>query len=134
MLNKLRKGLRGFGRNSEGGATVEAVLWIPMFFFIFGLITDVALIFNGHSLIMRTIQDANRNYSVGRLTTESAAKAWIEAKLDNLAPNANATVTEYAGVVTTVVVVPATDLEALGMFDVINNLEITVTSQHFIEY
>lgn len=134
MAKGLGKFFRGFARKSDGGATVEAVLWLPAFFIIFGLIVDVSMIFNGHSLIMRTIQDGNRNFSVGRLSSTAATEAWVEARLQNLAPHAVATTTEYAGVATTVVVVPATDLEILGMFNVLNNINLTIRSDHFIEY
>ncbi|MDH5798544.1 MAG: pilus assembly protein [Paracoccaceae bacterium] len=134
MTKWLGTSLRRFRRNSEGNATIEAVLWIPAFFMIFSLIADVSMIFNGHSLIMRTIQDANRNYSVGRFSTTTETSTWVEAQLNNLSPNANAVTSEYAGIATTVVTVPISDLQILGLFNVLGNFDITVRSQHFIEY
>ena len=54
-------GLGRFKRDKTGSATIEAVLWLPLFFAAFGLMTDAAMVFNGHSRVMRVIQDANRN-------------------------------------------------------------------------
>lgn len=130
--------LFGFARKQDGTATVETVLWLPLFFLAFGLMTDAAMIFNGHSRVTRVVQDANRNLSVGRygidMNTATVATAnYIETELAQLAPNANASTSVTAGVATTVVTVPATDLEILGMFSALNGLTLTITSQQFIE-
>lgn len=126
--------LRGFWRRADGSATIEAVLWLPLFFAAFGLMTDAAMVFNGHSRVTRVIQDANRNLSVGRLNDEAETETYIETALAGLSPNANATTTITAGVATTIVTVPARDLEILGMFSALNNLNLTITSQQYIEF
>ncbi len=110
------------------------MLWLPLFFAAFGLMTDAAMVFNGHSRVMRVIQDANRNLSVGRLNTELETETYILTALSGLAPNATASTQIIAGVATSVVQVPATDLEILGMFSALNSLQITVTSQQYIEF
>ncbi len=127
-------GLGRFKRDKTGSATIEAVLWLPLFFAAFGLMTDAAMVFNGHSRVMRVIHDANRNLSVGRLNTELEAETYILTALSGLAPNATASTQIIAGVATSVVQVPATDLEILGMFSALNSLTITVTSQQYIEF
>jgi len=137
--NAARTGLRGrllrrFRSDTQGSATIEVVLWLPLFFAAFGLMTDAAMVFNGHSRVMRVIQDANRNLSVGRLDTEIEAETYITTALAGLSPNATASTTITAGVATTVVQLPARDLEILGMFSALNNLNLTVTSQQFIEF
>jgi hypothetical protein len=54
--------------------------------------------------------------------------------LNALAPNATASTTITAGVATSVVQVPATDLEILGMFSALNSLTLTITSQQYLEF
>jgi len=134
MKKLLCSRFRAFGRDSEGSATIESVLWLPLFLAAFALMTDVAMIFNGHSRVLRVVQDANRNLSVGRLDTESETEEYIIAALGTLSPNLTADTAIEAGVATSTAIVPASDLQILGMFSAISSLNISVTSQHFIEY
>lgn len=134
MKKLLCSRFRAFGRDSEGSATIESVLWLPLFLAAFALMTDVAMIFNGHSRVLRVVQDANRNLSVGRLDTESETEEYIIAALGTLSPNLTADTEIVAGVATSTAIVPASDLQILGMFSAITSLNISVTSQHFIEF
>lgn len=134
MSKLLPNGLRRFLRNSEGSATVESVLWLPVFFALFGLMTDAAMIFNGHSRVMRVIQDGNRNFSTGRFSNTDETEAWIIAELSGLSNNITVVTEELSGVATTTAFVPARDLEILGMFSALNEMTISITSQHYIEY
>ena len=54
-----------FWCDQDGSATIEAVLWIPMFFFMLLLVMEGSLIFNAQSLAMRIVQDTNRAIAVG---------------------------------------------------------------------
>ena len=47
--------LSRFRRDEEGSATIEAVLWIPMFMFLTVLIADTSFIFFGRAQAMRLI-------------------------------------------------------------------------------
>ncbi len=134
MFKLLPNVIRRFFRNSEGSATVESVLWLPIFFALFGLMTDATMIFNGHSRVLRVVQDANRNLSTGRLETEIATEAWVVAELANLSTNVIVDTQIVAGVATTTARLPAVDLEILGMFSALNNMTVAVTSQHYIEF
>jgi Flp pilus assembly protein TadG len=125
---------RNLLHREDGSATVETVLWLPLFFAAFGLMTDAAMVFNGHSRVTRILQDANRNLSVGRFVDEDETETYILAALNALAPNATASTTVTAGVATSVVQVPATDLEILGMFSALNSLTLTITSQQYLEF
>ena len=111
-------------RREDGSATVETVLWLPLFFAAFGLMTDAAMVFNGHSRVTRILQDANRNLSVGRFVDEDETETYILAALNALAPNATASTTVTAGVATSVVQVPATDLEILVSVRLLSALNI----------
>jgi len=134
MSKMLPNGLRRFLSKSEGSGTVKSVLWLPIFFLLFGMMTDVSMIFNRQSRVLRVVQDANRNLSVGRLDTEAETEAWVASELVGLSPNVIVDTQIVAGVATTTATVPAVDLEVLGLFSALNNLNVSVTSQHFIEF
>lgn len=125
--------LKNFLRRSDGTATVETVLWFPLFIAVFGLMLDVAMIFHGQAKVLRVVQEGNREYSIGRLTNEAAAKAYIEAELAALGIQATATTTEVAGVAHTLVTVPANQLQVIGYFTAFSSLQLTITAEHMIE-
>lgn len=134
MSAQIIKKLLRFRSDTKGSSTIEAVMWLPVFIGIFALMTDAAMIFNGHSRVMRIVQDANRNLSIGRLITEDETEDYIVAALSNLSPNAVADTEIIAGVATTIVTVPTSDLEIIGMFPALNSIDMQITSQHLIEF
>ena len=123
-----------FLKDDKGSSTIEAVLWLPIFFALFGLMADTAMIFNGYSRVLRVIQDGNRNMSVGRLDTPVELENYVTLALQDLSPNATVASEVSAGVVTTTASIPAADLEILGMFSALNSLTIQVESQQYIEF
>ena len=133
---QVKKRSARFLRRDDGSAMVEAVLWLPIFLVIFGLMVDSALVFHGQSKVLRVVQDANRNMSIGRLDTDADVETYITTRLAvyGITPSTATAVTDTTtGVVTTTVVVPAVQLQALGYFDALLNLEIPVVAQHMRE-
>ena len=122
-----------FLRRNDGAATVETILWFPLFIAVFGLMLDVSMIFFGKSKVLRVIQDGNREYSVGRITTEAATETFIENQLAQLGIQAVATTTEVAGVAHTLVTVQASQLQVLGYFTAFSGLELNITAEQMIE-
>ena len=90
--------LKRFTRADDGSATVEFVIWLPMVLLAFGLTVDVSMIFHSQSQVLRVIQDANRNASIGRLRTSAEAEDYIETRLHGASATANATSSITAGV------------------------------------
>ncbi|NNE87756.1 MAG: hypothetical protein HKN27_06735 [Silicimonas sp.] len=133
IQKRISQRIRRFLGKDDGTATVEAVLWFPIFILIFGLMVDAAMIFHGQAKVLRVVQDANRNYSIGRLRTEAETQAYVVQTLANLNIAAEALTIENAGVATTIVKIPASELQILGYFTALNNLEILVTADHLIE-
>lgn len=125
--------LRRFLKNETGTATVETVLWFPLFIAVFGLMLDVAMIFHGQAKVLRVVQDGNREYSIGRITTETAAETYIEGILAQIGIRGDATTTEVAGVAHTVVRVQANELQVLGYFTAFSNLQLSIAAEHMIE-
>ncbi len=103
-------------RSDSGAATVEAVLWLPMFVMIVALLADVSMMFHGQSRLLRVAQDANRNLSINRLTSEAQAQDFVISHLSNVSPNTQATTSiSPTGLITTTVSVPLNDLDLFGV-------------------
>jgi Flp pilus assembly protein TadG len=135
-LRGLHSSVTCFFRRSDGTATVEAVLWFPIFIAVFGLMVDSAMIFNGQAKVLRVVQDANRNLSIGRLDTDAEVEDYIRAELAMIGVTPSRTEAQSdatTGTVSTLVVVPARQLQLLGYFSVLMNLELPVTAQHMRE-
>ncbi len=122
-----------FKEDERGTATIESLLWMPVFFYLFILITDVSFIFYGKAEALRIIQDGNRAYSVGKFEDNADASGYIEGRLRTFAPGATVTTSTTAGIITTVATMAASDLMAVGTIPGFLGIEIQVTAQHYQE-
>ena len=123
-----------FHRNEDGASTVETVLWIPLFIAFFALLFDIAMIFNGQAATLRVVQEANRDYAVGQITTEAATQTRVKDNLAKINITASSIVTsENAGVISTRVEIPAAELGSLGWFKAFGELKIDVTAEQTVE-
>lgn len=123
-----------FLRGESGAATIEAVLWLPFFVMLFAMLVDVSMIFHGQTRVMRIIQDANRNTSIGRLDTPGDTESFILSRLGGFSPHASAATNITAGLVTTTVSVPLADLDVLGVVSAFSDSKLTVRADHLMEY
>lgn len=131
-MSSLIPRIRRFKRNESGVVTVETILWIPMFFFVFGLVVDVAMLFHGQAKVLMVAQNGNREFSIGNITM-AGTKTFIENEMAAQNIQVTATTVEVAGLARTVVSIPATELQVLGYFNVFPGLNLTVTAEHTIE-
>lgn len=130
----MKPGLKRFLTRADGAATVETILWFPLFMVVFGLMLDVAMMFHGQAKVLMVVQEGNREYSIGRIADEAATETYIQNQLAQLNIQANATTVEVAGVARSSVTVPFTELQVLGYFSAFDNLTVTVSAEHMIEY
>lgn len=126
--------IRRFVTREDGSSTIEAVLWLPVFVGAFCLMADAAFIFNGQSIAMRTVQDANRNMSIGRLQTTAEVEQEVESNLSPLSPHVQAQSSIVAGSVVTYVTMPSSDLVATGWLNRLMNVDLVIRSEHLIEH
>lgn len=119
-------------RREDGGVTVEFVLWLPIFVAVLCLVADASLIFGGKAQVLRIVQDSNRAMSVGRFRDTEDAKAYIVERIDHLSPHAAVAITVTAGIVRTVVTMPASDLTATN-FGILDSIEVSVISEQMLE-
>lgn len=129
----LREVFRRFLKEEQGSATIEAVIWTPIFVMILCFVADSALIFGKQAQVLRIVQDANRAMSIGRLMTAADAQAYIQSRISTLSPNATVSTNLQAGVIVTTVTMPSSDLTATGFISAFTTLNVQVTAQHMTE-
>ncbi|MGC1430289.1 MAG: TadE/TadG family type IV pilus assembly protein [Albidovulum sp.] len=127
--------LARFKRSEDGAATIEAVLWLPFFIMLFGLLADVSMVFHGQSKLLRIVQDANRSMSIGRFASTSDAEDFVRLRVTGISSNALVTTSYIAGtgLITTQLSVPIGDLDLFGVSSVFSGVRMTVRSEHLME-
>jgi len=123
------------GRDEEGSASVEAVLWFVLAPTIGGLMVDASSVFHAQQNVLRIMHDANRAYSMGFITSPADHEAYIEDRIDEVSAAVAATTTLNADgdVLTTNVTLPASDLMVMGIFASLANINLSFNSKHVIE-
>lgn len=128
-----RGGLRRRWRDESGSATIETVLWMPVYVFFLALVFDSSFIFFNKTQVLRAVQDANRAYSIGRLKTLGETEAAIRSAVATIGAQAQVSSTLDNGVVRSVVQVRAGDLGGVGIINRIADVPITVVAHHVVE-
>ena len=132
---------RRFAQDEEGAVTVEAVLWIPFFFFILMLITDASLAFFSKAQAYRIIESGNRAFSVNDDSTAAGTQTWIENQFLAQFTRASAanvdvvtTPDSDSGTVSSSLTYRARDVVAFNTLGVLSNWTITVQTQQYVEW
>ncbi len=103
VLKRVRK-LLG---NEEGSTTVEFALWLPIFFAIFGVATDAALLMHKQTQMIDLARSTSRQVSLG-LSSAAEAETFARGKLASAAGAVQ--VTSADGYVTAAIQVPFSDV------------------------
>ncbi len=119
--------------DEDGSASIEAVIWLPVFIMLLGLVVDTSLIFARQAQALRIIQDANRSFSIGRIMTVEATEAMISDRLSPYSPNVEVSTTLDMGLITSTAIMPANDLSSLGLIPAFAGVNVSVTAQHMSE-
>ncbi len=119
--------------DEDGSASIEAVIWLPVFIMLLGLVVDTSLIFARQAQALRIIQDANRSFSIGRIMTVEATEAMISDRLSPYSPNVEVSTTLDMGLITSTATMPANDLSSLGLIPAFAGVNVSVTAQHMSE-
>ncbi|MBS9716735.1 TadE/TadG family type IV pilus assembly protein [Pseudohalocynthiibacter aestuariivivens] len=134
MQRVLIRVLAAFRKSESGTATIEAVLWLPVFIAFIALATDASFIFFGQNKAYRIVQDANRSLSVGRLETEAEVEAFLTSALSGMSPNATVSSTIASGAVTSQITIPTSDLTSINMISALTGQNVYVRARHLVEY
>jgi Flp pilus assembly protein TadG len=119
-VGKLRKRLGckliAFGRGSDGSATIEFVLWIPLIFSIMLMGADATLLFVRQADFVNASRDTARLLSRHALTTEGAIRfAQSRAGFAGRVPDVAVDVDPAANTVTVTVSSAAAAMDPLGV-------------------
>lgn len=126
--------LKSFLRRQDGGATIEAVLWLPMFFYVMALAIDTTMIFHGYSRVIRAVEDVNRGLSVGRIKSIDEGKQKLAASLSDYKDIRMQIGVTSDNVIVSNVEVPVTSLIFLGAIKPILGKGISVRTQQYKEF
>ena len=124
-----------FLRDERGSATIETLIWFPLFVYLLVLITDVSLIYYGKAQALRALQDANRGLSVRQFPTAEEAQAYAESRVHEFSPSATVEVTtsEIDGMIVSRATLLASELMAVGSIPTFAATTVNVSTQHFLE-
>ncbi len=64
--------LRRFIRDERGSATIEFVLWVPVYVIVLVAVTDASILYLSHTEMWNAARDTARRISVGALTAADA--------------------------------------------------------------
>ncbi len=124
---------RRFLKDDSGSATIEAVIWVPVFTILLGIVADASLMFGARAEVLRVVQDTNRGLSVGKFATSAQASAHVRSEIADISPNATVTTTVVSGVIQTVVDMPSSDLTATGFFSGFADVNVRVRAHQLSE-
>jgi len=80
-----------FGDDEDGAASVEMVLWLPVFILILAFILDVTMTMLAHSLMWDVARDTVRQLSLGRMDAVQAVDhARVAAQMSSTTPTVTA--------------------------------------------
>jgi Flp pilus assembly protein TadG len=126
---------RRFCRDDSGTATIEAVIWLPVFAFVLALIMNVSMVFFFESQMTRIVQDGNRAFSLGRLSNSDAVEEYIKGQLTHLDANISVATSLVDGFVRTDLEAPAGELMPLNIGrSAFNAVKIRVSAQQIVEF
>lgn len=123
-----------FWKDERGSATIETVIWIPIFVWFLALIINVSMVLFEKNQAYRVVQNANRIVSTGYMQTEEEVEDYIRERLTNIAPAATIDTTIADGTVTSVVSYQVSDLLLPQKMTDLANIWINISSEHFMEY
>lgn len=125
--------IKSFARSQRGTATIEAVLWMPVFVVFFGLLTDTSTIFGREAQILRIVQNANRSLAVGHFQTTSEAKVYIQEQVKIFSAHSTVAVVINNGIISSSVSLPATDLTLTGLFQAFAGMTLSIAASEMSE-
>lgn len=126
------RGLKSRLIEEDGSATIEFVLWVPVFVLILGLIFDVSYVFMSQSRMQDAVADASRRWAVGTLTQQEAeAYASSAAIIRGHTPAASGS--EANGAVTMTLSIPVTNITTFQVMNFVVSDQLTVSATQLKE-
>jgi Flp pilus assembly protein TadG len=134
-LGRLTTRFRAFCKDQEGSSSLETIIWMPVFALVLAVVTNISLVFFQESQMLRVAHDANRAFSLGRMSGPGDAETYVKAKLAYLGTELQVASNYNNGYITTRIQVPAVELMPLAfMRSSFSNMTITVSSSQIVEF
>lgn len=126
---------RRFRTEEDGGVTLEAVLWFPLYAFMIAFILDVSMIFSNVAKVQRMVQDGTRAFSYGGIQSCSDLETWLLARIQPMSPAATVSCddTAIANMVRVRAVVKSGDLDLSGATGKLGNFDMGIQIEHMVE-
>lgn len=127
--------LKLFWKDDRGSATIESIIWFPIFAILIALIMNISMVFFTESQMLRVVQDGNRAFSLGRLEDNVAVEEYILSRLEYLEASLTVGTTISGGFIQTTLAAPASDLMPLNLMNrAFSGITVHVSAQHIIEF
>jgi Flp pilus assembly protein TadG len=130
---RLRGLFKRFAWRDNGAASMEVIILTPVFLILFGMVTDVSIVFGRQAEILRIIQDSNRSLAVGKFQTIAEAEQYVSEKVSIFSDESSVEVAVTGGIIQTAVTLPASDLTSTGLFEAIDSLTLTIGASQMSE-
>ncbi|QHQ33758.1 TadE/TadG family type IV pilus assembly protein [Algicella marina] len=118
-----RAGPGGVLRNEGGNASVEFVLWVPVFLLVLSVIVDASFIFLNHANMWSVTRDTARRVSMHQMTA-SEAQAHVESSLATMGDRVSASADDSGLDIWVEVSVPMEDVDLFGVLNPLTSNEL----------
>ena len=132
LLGLLCAKVRRFKKEEDGSASVEFVLWMPVFVAILMLTIDASLLFMNQSNYWSVSRDTARLVSRHALN-EDEAKDYAEARAKRGRASPSATVVINGSLVTVTVSAPASSVSVFNALGLASGVNIDASVTHTME-
>ncbi len=134
-MTKTSNPIFAFLKDEDGSATIESVIWFPIYAILLAFVMNISMVFFTESQLLRVVQDGNRAFSLGRLENADEVEAYIQAELAYIDAQISVNSLISGGLIQTALTVPASDLMPLNfMTSAFSGIDIGVNAQHIIEF
>jgi Flp pilus assembly protein TadG len=123
-----------FARAEDGSATVEFVLWVPVFLAFLILVADTSLAFMRQASVLDVSRDAARIVARHGLDAPAAERlAANRARIGDNTPDVNVEIDTKAQTVTVTIFIAMEDLAPFGILQNLQTELVAVQAVHAIE-
>jgi len=128
----LKSRMNRFWKKDDGSASIEFVLWTPVYMFILMLTIDASFLFMNQSNYWSVSRDTARLVSRHAITVEQAVEYAENAAISRHA-SPDATVTIDGQIVTVVLTSPAPQLTVFNIFNFASPYQVVAATTHTME-
>lgn len=124
--------MKGFRKDSDGSASIEFCLWMPVFMFLLMLTVDASILFMSQSNYWSISRDTARLVSRHAITAEQA-KDYAESAAVSKYASPEAAVTINGQTVTVTLNSPAAELTVFNIFNFASAFEVEAATTQALE-